>query len=191
MNNMNYLLNYKIGIIALLISLTNLNAQDNYWSVYVPLHTTHFSKLYDDNYGGLRQLIGFHEGYLGSEGGQGGLLVSYNKYTKKGNLKTNTIGITQNSFGDVIGLISIGRVKNFKKWRLGIEVGLTYGYGHSFEFEQRTKNLRSRSITDFAIETNFYPVATSTIAFNITKRFGLKFLVNHIFINAGINYQFK
>ena len=175
----------KLLYTALLLGFM-AQAQEPYFSVYVPLHTTHFVTKHS-----LGTPINFHDGYLGSQGGQGGIIASYNTYSKKGNIKTHTIGLAQNSYGDAIGILSIGRVKSLRGLRFGWEAGWTYGYGKSYKRDIATINGEGSYLSRFAIRNGFMPIVTGTVGYNITKRFGLKAIVNPIYVNVGLNYQFK
>ena len=161
-------------------------AQEPYFSVYVPLHTTHLETKHSHG-----EPIGFHNGFLGSQGGQGGLLISYNTHTSKETIKTHTVGIAQNSYGDAIGILSIGRVKSLRGLRFGWEAGITTGYAKSFKREVNRIGVKNDLISEFATKYKVLPIVTGTVGYNITKRFGLKAIVNPIYVNVGLNYQFK
>ena len=167
------------------LSQSTTGYSQEYWSVYVPLHTTHLS-----NYHNSGDKIGYHEGVLGSQGGQGGLIVSYNIPNRHDTIKTHSIGFAQNSYGDLIGAITIGRVINVWKVRLGWEAGFTFGYAKSFQRERERLNIGLNKVTTWVINNRVAPIVTGTIAYDIYKGVGVKVLLNPLYANIGLNYKF-
>ena len=175
----------KMLYTALLLTTTLVQAQD-YFSFYIPLHTTHYTSYQDEPY---------HDGYLGSQGGQGGVIASYNKEKYKG-IKSYTIGISQNSFGDVVGVLSAGRHYG-KRFKYGYEYGITYGYGKSYKRNYKRlieadANMKTGFIADmwdFTRETSLGPIITGVVSYMITDNVGVKALINPVYVNLGLTFK--
>ena len=185
------------------------------YSAYAPGYTKHFQA--GNKIPGVKgtQNRGYAKGIGGSEGGQGGLLVS-RKSTKPGK-KGGTVltgGALKNSYGDPVGVGTVGRewkLGKKGKTKVGIHGGATVGYGKSFNKQvagqKRTGGVwrddqgnptRSYSrqydkgAVGLARKTNVAPVVTGSVSRQLDKkgRFEAKALVNPLYVNAGLTYNF-
>ena len=176
----------KLTLLIILVSSMVKAQHETYWNIFIPLHTTHWSPFHSQG-----TPIGFHEGFLGSQGGQGGAIVSYNIiYDEPTVISTYTLGIAQNSFGDTIAVATKGVVYNIKPVRFGLETGFASGYDKSFKRESRRVDLKDSFYYTFADKYKVIPIVTATAAINITNRFGVKALINPSYINLGLNIIF-
>ena len=178
------MMSLKKFMICSIIIGGSCNAQNNYWNVYVPLHTTHFNPTHE-----FGTPIGYHEGFLGSEGGQGGAIVSYNEVKSKKYTSSYTVGAAQNSYGDLIGMITKGYIFNNNLIDVGIEMGFVTGYAKSFKREKERVGLEDELLFELAEKIKVLPFVTMTLNKQITKQIGIKALLNPIYVNFGINIR--
>ena len=170
-------------LVLIAMAVSGIGSAQDYFTFYIPTYTSHFVSYEHEPY---------HNGFLGSQGGQGGVIASYNREDGRG-YRSFSLGVLQNSYGDLIGTVTTGKHYG-DRFKVGYEYGITYGYGQSYNRNRKKvldagAEVRINPVYDYTMKTNLAPVITGVISYRVTDRIGVKALVNPLFINLGINIK--
>ncbi len=168
----------KNTIIAIALLLSSFASAQDYFNFYIPTYTKHYSELDSNPY---------HNGFLGSEGGQGGLILSYNQERDYG-VRSYSVGLMQNSYGDMINTWTFGRHFG-NRLKFGVEGGVVFGYKKSYDRAVETYGYRPTELTGFVRETNVMPMVTGVVSYMVTEKVGIKALVSPMFVNVGLTIK--